>query len=1060
MAFRYTNEPEPTPVEKTSTTSTNSTKKASNLKKSGKSKASSSTRNVSFATPTDDDQHDNNNNNNNNTNSINSSTNELQLSYDDADTDAELELEAQRAFVKLSQGNVLFGLDFDQYRDIGASSSSARGRGVHVQRRQELMAGLQAEAEALLEQGDFERSFEKCVEMIRENPRGKEAYILLAEIMERKPEPDLPHALDYLSLAAQFHKRDVALWTHIADLACAVHAYETAILANRMMLKYGDERLDRAEVTHQLALCYENNRDDEKAHKQIIDVSKMPVPFSLVINVAIQLYKYGEVERAIEFVCRQLSALSSPNQAAPISASETIDFRNNFAAVLTQMYRENYLHQECVVFLGLLLGAPREQFQPVIDQLAAEAAESAAREARALRNKRAAGDAGDDDDEDDEEEEDDDDGEADTLPSQPIVITMRNLPAMLPLQTVIAAGLITSKESTASNNNNSSNSSRQNDNSDAKDDDDDDDEAALFGVRTTAKAISSKAAATPSTASTRLVNERGVVLLEGNVLLGDAAPSIDLVTPYACSLAECVGLEKAQPLFEYLLSIDREFDLHIRIARTLMEIGSVALAQHTLERIFEQMTTLPDGVDDFEVPGKLMGLLLHLYSMCCERRGELDKSYALHERALAHFPLVDAVVVRVAQEFESRGEYERARETLHTLYSSLLAESVAVMTANHEGVSADVINAEALEQLIATYPKLVAMYFMMELFVGGGEATFMAAGRSILSSRAYMHAPLSSQKFDKQTAQRAHLRARQGAEVGGEVQSLIVALGPELYADLCAQVGYFLLEHDDRERALLVAQNALSAQRIARTDRRSRRLSRVVKFNDDAIARLAWLAVRATNNGADRARFARMMVKHAPNSFYVWQLVLGETSLQSLMASLTADAERGAHSRPPTPASAVPLVARGLYLLKQGQFVGAIKSLEDALRRRPDAALPALLVTVASVRQASVASAHSDTLGQALSALWRYAALRVEPTVELTDDIREAEVAYNCGRALHALGWANQAETFYREAIDKLRGDPSELLVRIAAHNLALLYEQRGDWTRAAATTDQYMKFA
>jgi tetratricopeptide (TPR) repeat protein len=344
----------------------------------------------------------------------------------------------------------------------------------------------------------------------------------------------------------------------------------------------------------------------------------------------------------------------------------------------------------------------------------------------------------------------------------------------------------------------------------------------------------------------------------------------------------------------------------------------------------------------------------------------------------------------------------------------------------------------------------------------------MKAGRAILASRVYMHAPLSSQKFDKLTAQRAHLRARQGAEVGGEVQSLIVALGPELYADLCTQVGYFLVEvgaEDERARALLIAKNALDAQRMMPAVRRSRRLSRKVQFNDDAVARLAWIAVRAANNQQDRGKYARMMLKYAPNSSYVWQLLISEPALQSTLLTLVGDVERRANARPPTPASAVPFTARGLYLLKQNHAVHAISAFDNALQRQPHATLPALLLAVAAVRQASATAAHSDTLAQAMSSLYHYASLRLEPSPEhgaesiLPDDLRRAEVSYNFGRALHSLGWFDQAEAFYLGAINALRGDSHELFVRIAAHNLSLLYEQRGERTLAAAVVQQYMKF-
>jgi tetratricopeptide (TPR) repeat protein len=701
MAFRYTNEPDEPPTPTPSSLA--KSKRASNLKERN---ASNKQHRVSFAStvvsktiePNDDDYDDNDDDDKASSTTTTTTLPSTTTATTGDDTDAELELEAKRAWLKLGQQKLIHGIDFDDFAAMGASSASARGRGAQVQRRQEVLAELQRTAVAQLEQGDFEASFATCLEMVRTNARSKEAYLLLAEIMERKPEPDLQHALDYLSLATQFHKRDVELWKHIADRACAVQAFETAILANRMILKYGEQRINRAEVMHQLALCYENNRDDEKAHRQVIELIKHPVGFPLVIGVAVQLYKYGEVERAIEFVCRQLSMLG-PNDTA---------YRNNFAAVLTQMYRENYLHQECVVFLGLLLGAPREQFQPVIEQLAAEASESATREARAQQDKRnkAAAAAADDDDVFDDDADDDnaDDADEDDTPA-PIVITARNIPAMLPLATVKLAGLLTEDDAKSSNARNT-------------DDDDDDDEAALFGVSARAKAPAEPAKTWSE--ATRVMNERGVTLLNGNVLLGNEPPSIDLVTPYACSLAECVGLPVAQPLFEYLLAIEGEFDLHIRIARTLMETGAPALAQSTLERIFEAMTA-SGAASASAVPPKLVALLLQLYSMCCERLAQPLKSYELHCRALDAFPMDEAVVVRVAQEFEMHGEYERARDTLYVLYRSHLDASIAAIRANNAGVSAAVIEDEALERLIATFPKLVAMYIMMALFVGGSE---------------------------------------------------------------------------------------------------------------------------------------------------------------------------------------------------------------------------------------------------------------------------------------------------------------------------------------------------
>jgi tetratricopeptide (TPR) repeat protein len=870
-------------------------------------------------------------------------------------------------------------------------------------------------------------------------------------IMELKPEPNLENAVNYLSLASQFHKKDVALWRLVAVKATQAQMYPSAILGYRMVLKYDDGHTDdRTAVQQKLALCYELNRDDDKAHKEATSLLKATANKWQVMQIASLVYKYGEVEKAIAYMGRHLSAL------APGADTE---YRCHYANFLATMYRENYLHAECVAFLGLLIGAPRHQYESVVRQLADEAAAAAKREADAAR---ATG--GD---------------------SRPSVAAQRNLPAMLPLATCQALGLLAGQADDHRGNKPAGGVVDDDDD----DDDDDDEEAALYGrpMRKRAPAsASATATAAPSFVQppfnehTRVLAADGkTVLLDGNLALGEAQPSIDLITAYACSLAECRGLDVARPLMEFILSMDNEFDLHINIARTMLEKDETAEACEAFERIFSSMTApnLRDSAGEpLEPPAKQLALLLSLYHACAAKLQNPKLSLQLHERALLAFPMAEPVVVAVALELECHGMYHRACAILRALYD-----------AERRKAQAELERDDVTDVLIARFPRLVALYHMHLVFIGQlSSQDFLVVGKAILSSTEFMHAPLSEQRWNKATAQRAHLRARQGAGVGGEVQSLIVALEPVLFADLCAQVGFFLLEHgdgvEDKRSAFRIATNALLAQRTGLTDAHSRRLTRTVQFDAPVAARLEFIAVLSAPSTSEKVKYARLLIKHAPTSSYVWQMVMNDGELAANLSRLTSDGEALARALPVSERAAVaPLTARAMVLMKQNHITTAMRTIDEAMQRRPLAPLPALLLGIAAVRQAQSAAAAPDTLGLVLASLQRYGTLRVPeqqlpqqqqqppppdlavPSAQseqiVAEPRRRGEVAYNIGRALHAVGFHVHAEAFYLSAIGVLNGDSDEMVVRLSAHNLSLLYAQRGDSAKASSIIEQFFTF-
>jgi tetratricopeptide (TPR) repeat protein len=968
--------------------------------------------------------------------------------HDDESFDDELQTEARRQLEKIDKERLLravHGVDYDEFKQLGGSAfgDQITGGGSRQRReRAEQVELLLNDAERLLAAQSYEEAFGLCLEVIRIAPRVKRSYELLSMIMELKPEPNLENAVNYLSLASQFHKKDVALWRLVAVKATQAQMYASAILGYRMVLKYDDGHADdRTAVQQKLALCYELNRDDDKAHKEATSLLKATANKWQVMQIASLVYKYGEVEKAIAYMGRHLSAL------APGADTE---YRCHYANFLATMYRENYLHAECVAFLGLLIGAPRLQYESVVRQLADEAAAAAKREADAAR---AAG--------------------ADGRTS---VAAQRNLPAMLPLATCQALGLL---------------AGQPDDHRVDDDDDDDDEEAALYGrpmrrrapVATAVPSLSSSFVQPPFNEHTRVLAADGkTVLLDGNLALGEAQPSIDLITAYACSLAECRGLDVARPLMEFILSMDNEFDLHINIARTMLEKDEAAEACETFERIFASMTApnLRDSAGEpLEPPAKQLALLLSLYHACAAKLQNPKLSLQLHERALLAFPTAEPVVVAVALELECHGMYHRACAILRALYD-----------AERRKAQAELERDDVTDVLIARFPRLVALYHMHLVFIGQlSSQDFLVVGKAILSSTEFMHAPLSEQRWNKATAQRAHLRARQGAGVGGEVQSLIVALEPVLFADLCAQVGFFLLEHgdgvEDKRSAFRIATNALLAQRTGLTDAHSRRLTRTVQFDAPVAARLEFIAVLSAPSTSEKVKYAKLLIRHAPTSSYVWQMVMNDGELAANLSRLTSDGEALASALPPSERAAVaPLTARAMVLMKQNHIGTAMRTIDEAMQRRPLAPLPALLLGIASVRQAQGAAATPDALGLVLASLQRYGTLRVPeqqqppqpPTQQqppppdlavpsaqseqiVAEPRRRGEVAYNIGRALHAVGFHVHAEAFYLSAIGVLNGDSDEMVVRLSAHNLSLLYAQRGDSAKASSIIEQFFTF-